>query len=99
MEKCSCSETKHTPRSKDEIDNINLRLRKICGQIKGIEQMVEDNKYCKDILIQVAAAKKALENVGFIILENHLKTCVSDDIKNDNFSSLEDALEIVKKLK
>ena len=98
MENCCCH-TKKDPRSEELIRNIKLRMNKISGQVNGINKMIDENRYCKDILIQIAAIESALKEVGYIILEDHLKTCVSDDIKANDYSSLEDALEIVKKLK
>lgn len=98
MENCCCH-TKKDPRSEELIKNIKLRMNKISGQVNGINKMIDENRYCKDILIQIAAIESALKEVGYIILEDHLKTCVSDDIKANDYSSLEDALEIVKKLK
>ncbi len=58
------------------------RLRKIEGQIRGILKMVEDDKPCEDILIQIGAAKSALHKTGQIILEGHLHHCVLDAIKD-----------------
>lgn len=52
------------------------RLRRIEGQIKGIQKMVEEDKFCGDILIQVSAARAALNSVGGIILENYMKGCL-----------------------
>lgn len=56
---------------------VITRLRRIEGQIKGIQKMVEDEKICGDILIQIAAARSALNNAGGIILENYMKGCLS----------------------
>ena len=64
-----------------------------------ISKMLDENRYCGYILIQVAAIENALKEVGYIILKDHMVTCVSDDIKNNDFSSLEEAIEITKKLK
>lgn len=58
-------------------DSVILRLKKVEGQIKGIQKMVEEGKYCGDILIQISAARSALNNVSGIILENYLKNCMS----------------------
>lgn len=52
------------------------RLRRIEGQIKGIQKMVEEDKFCGDILVQVSAARAALNSVGGIILENYMKGCL-----------------------
>lgn len=60
-------------------DSVILRLRKVEGQIKGIQKMVEEGKYCGDILIQISAARSALNNVSGIILENYLKNCLNQD--------------------
>lgn len=54
------------------------RLRRVEGQIKGIQKMVEEDKFCGDILIQIAAARAALNSAGGLILENYMKTCLKD---------------------
>ena len=55
-----------------------MRLARIEGQVRGIERMVDDDRYCIDILIQVGAVKTALERLGFEILEDHVSHCVHD---------------------
>jgi len=59
-------------------DIIN-RLRTIKGHIQGIEKMVEDDKECKDILVQITAIKSSMEKVGLLIIEDHAKTCLIKD--------------------
>lgn len=59
------------------------RLRRVEGQIKGIQKMVEEDKFCGDILIQVAAARAALNSVGGLILENYMKNCLQDYLKGE----------------
>ncbi len=59
---------------KDEIIN---RLRRVEGQIKGIQKMVDEGQFCGDILIQIAAARSALNNAGGLILENYIKNCLN----------------------
>ena len=99
MQNCPHCQNKHTPRSEQEIKSLKTKLNKISGQINGIIKMIEENRYCSEVLLQIAASKKALENVGFEVLNCHLKSCVSDDIKNNDYSSLEEAMELIKKLK
>ncbi|RMG18658.1 MAG: transcriptional regulator [Deltaproteobacteria bacterium] len=55
---------------------VEVRLKRIAGQVGGIQRMVEADRYCVDVLLQIAAARAALGKVGRILLESHLKTCV-----------------------
>ncbi|CUH95025.1 hypothetical protein P22_1094 [Propionispora sp. 2/2-37] len=63
--------------------NIKTRLRKISGQINGIEKMVDEKRYCVDVLQQVMAARSALNQVALIILESHTKSCVVTAIQEN----------------
>jgi CsoR family transcriptional regulator, copper-sensing transcriptional repressor len=58
-------------------DALTKRLHRIEGQVRGIERMVEDDRYCLDILTQVAAVKTALESLAFEVLDDHVKHCVA----------------------
>ncbi len=63
---------------------VLARLRRIEGQVRGIEKMVADDTYCIDVLTQVAAATKALQSVAVQLMEQHLRHCVSDAIQSDD---------------
>lgn len=76
----------------NKTDSIVKRLRRIEGQVKGIQRMVEEGKYCSDILIQIAAARAALNKVGGIILENHMKDCIKQYIKDENNEEILDEM-------
>lgn len=69
----------------NEQEKVNLckRLKRIGGQINGIEKMVNEGRYCIDILQQITAARSALSQVGLIILESHTKSCVVNAIQHD----------------
>ena len=86
------------PRDEKLARDLKTRLNRISGQINGVSKMIDENRYCSDVLIQIAAIESALKEVGYIVLKDHLLTCVSSDIKNDDFSSLEEAIEITKRL-
>jgi CsoR family transcriptional regulator, copper-sensing transcriptional repressor len=74
------------------------RLRRIEGQIKGIQKMVEEEKFCGDILIQVAAARSALNSAGGLILENYIKVCIESYIDNNkNNDDLDGLVDIMVK--
>ena len=68
------------------------RLRRVEGQIKGIQKMVDEEKFCGDILIQVAAARAALNSVGGLILENYMKNCLQDYIEGESEENALDKL-------
>ena len=62
----------------DVRDEVKKRLKRVAGQIAGIERMVDEDRYCVDVLLQVAAVRAALDGVGKVILRSHVETCVSD---------------------
>lgn len=94
----TCPNCKKNPRSDELIENLEVRLNKISGQLNGVKNMIKENRYCRDVLIQIAAIESALKEVGYILLDDHMTTCVVDDIKNNDLSSLKEAIEISKKL-
>lgn len=82
--------------SQNKKRDIEIRLRKIQGQVKGIENMIEREICCKDILVQVAAVRAALNKVGTIIIEEYAKKCFANNENNEvNKLELE---ELVKTL-
>ncbi len=78
---------------------LNDRLNRIIGQLGGIKNMINENRYCGDVLIQLSAAESALQNLGYMILKNHLETCVVESIKEGNSEILAEVIELMKKLK
>ena len=80
-EKCCCCHHKTKERSEKEYKDLIHRLNRIEGQIRGIKGMVEKDAYCPDILIQVAAANAALNSFNKVLLANHIRTCVAEDIR------------------
>lgn len=63
-----------------DMDNLHKRLKRVDGQIKAIDRMIEQDIPCEDIIIQINAAKTALHKIGQVVLEGHLKHCVKDGI-------------------
>ncbi len=66
----------------EDKDKILSRLKRIEGQLRGIQRMVKEDKYCVDILVQVSSVLGATQRVGFIILDDHIKGCVKNALKN-----------------
>jgi DNA-binding FrmR family transcriptional regulator len=65
-----------------EKDDLLRRLRKIEGQVRGIQRMIEEGRYCIDVLTQLAAARQGLNRVGMLILDRHIKGCVVNAIRS-----------------
>lgn len=96
---CAECHMKHTPRSKKQKKQLQNRLSRMVGQLNGISKMLEENRYCGDILIQVSAVESALQNFGYLILQDHLETCVVEEVQRGNEKIMEETIELVKKLK
>ncbi|QDV82156.1 metal-sensitive transcriptional regulator [Planctomycetes bacterium TBK1r] len=79
--------------SDDGKKKLNNRLRRVIGQVEAVGRMIEDEEYCVDILMQLSAATGALNKVGQIILEQHIRTCVSDAIKSEDAKDRDEKIE------
>jgi DNA-binding FrmR family transcriptional regulator len=93
---CCCHKTKE--RSEAEYKSLIHRLNRIEGQIRGIKRMVENDIYCTDILVQVAAANAALNGFSRELLSNHIRTCVADDIREGKDEKLDELVALLPKL-
>lgn len=93
---CCCHKTKE--RSQQEYKDLIHRLNRIEGQIRGIKGMVEKDAYCTDILIQVSAVNAALNSFNKVLLANHIKTCVTRDIKDGKEETVDELVETLQKL-
>ncbi|MCQ2437498.1 MAG: metal-sensing transcriptional repressor, partial [Clostridia bacterium] len=94
-----CTRYKHTPRDPEMIHNLENRLNRMVGQLNGIKRMIDENRYCGDILTQISAVESALRNVGYIIMEEHVNTCVREKVLQGDNEVLGETLELMKKLK
>ena len=94
-----CCHYKATPRDEKDLRQLQNRLKRMVGQLNGISRMLQDNRYCGDILVQVAAVESALQSFGYVVLQNHLETCVVEEIQKGNKQVLNEAVELIKKLK
>ncbi|MGM7700776.1 metal-sensing transcriptional repressor [Pseudalkalibacillus sp. Hm43] len=72
------------PRTEDEKIKVLNRLKRIEGQVRGLQKMVEDDRYCMDVLVQISAINSALKQVGFSLMERHANTCVKHSIESGN---------------
>ena len=91
-----CPKTKK--RSEKEHKDMLNRLSRVEGQIRGIKRMVEEDAYCTDILIQVSAANAALNSFNKVLLAEHLRTCVAEDIRQGKDETIEELVTTLQKL-
>ncbi|MEG1613587.1 MAG: metal-sensing transcriptional repressor [Clostridia bacterium] len=86
MKECFCSD-------------IDTRLASIEGHIRGVRQMVRDNKDCSDVVLQLSAVEAAVKKVSKIVLINHIEHCVREGVENGDMSVLDRLLEVLDKYK
>lgn len=98
MEKCKHCQHKTKERAENEYKSLINRLNRIEGQIRGIKRMIDEDAYCTDIITQVAAANAALNSFNKVLLANHIKTCVTEDIKEGKEETVDDLLKTLQKL-
>lgn len=91
---------KLTARSEGEKVKLIKRLNIIEGQVRGIKQMISDDRYCEDVITQMLAINKALESLENIILENHLNSCIKTKIEKGNTEEVsKEIMDLFKKLR
>lgn len=94
---CRCSQRKKE-RSPEEYRKLIHRLNRIEGQVRGIRAMVENGAYCPDILVQSAAVSAAMNAFNRELLANHIRTCVTEDIRGGQDEAVDELLDTMKKL-
>ena len=93
---CACRH-KDTPRDETFQKNLQKRLNRAIGQLGGVKSMIDDNRYCGDVLMQLAAAEKAVHRVSELVLENHLHTCVVEKVRGGDESVIDEAMDLIRK--
>lgn len=88
--------TKH--RDENEYKLLSNRLKRIEGQVRGVEKMIESDAYCVDVLTQVSAIQAALNAFNKELLGNHIKTCVADGIRDGNDEVINELVKAIQKL-
>lgn len=95
---CACARYKNTPRSDELQANLQKRLNRAIGQLNGIKAMIDENRYCGDILIQLSATESAIKSIERIVLENHLHTCIVEQVQAGNTEVIDEAIDLIKKV-
>lgn len=96
MENCCCK-TKTKVRTEEEKKKIVSRLNRIAGQIGGVKKMIEEDRYCDDVLIQLAAVDKSVKSLAAVILESHMHSCLIENIKEGNLAVVDEVVDLFKR--
>ena len=98
MEDKECCSHKTKVRDEKEYKDLINRLNRIEGQVRGVKNMVEKDVYCTDILVQVSAITAALNSFNKVLLANHVKTCVAENIREGNEEVVDELVSTLQKL-
>ena len=88
---------KKTYRTEEEKKIVNNRINRIEGQLRGVKKMINDDIYCRDVLIQLSAIENSIRSLSNHILENHLYTCVIKDLEKGNLEVIDEPINLFKK--
>lgn len=92
---CDCR-LKATPRSEELQADLQKRLNRAIGQLSGVKRMIDEDRYCGDVLTQLAAAESAVKRVSDLVLREHLETCVSDRIRKGDASAIDEVMDLLR---
>lgn len=95
---CGCRH-KDTERSLEFQEDLKKRLNRAIGQLNGVKNMIDDNRYCGDVLMQLAAAEAAVRRVSELVLHDHLETCVVEQVKAGNTDVLDEVMNLIRTFK
>ena len=98
MDEALCCTHRHKERDPAEQTDLIHRLNRIEGQIRGIRNMVEKNAYCPDILVQVSAVTAALNSFNKVLLANHIRSCVVQDLHNGREETVDELVAVLQRL-
>lgn len=88
---------KKTKRSDEDKNKLVTRINKLIGQMNGIKKMIEDDRYCDDILIQLSAIDKSIKSLANVILDTHMHTCLIENIENGNYEVINEIIDLFKR--
>ncbi len=91
-----CCERKKV-RTEEEKRMLTSRINRIAGQLNGVKKMVAEDRYCDDILIQLAAVEKAVKSLACVVFENHVHSCLVENIQSGNTEAVDEIVALFKR--
>lgn len=97
MDCCNKENNKIKIRTEDEKKAIITRINKITGQMNGIKEMILNDRYCDDVLIQLSAIDKSIKSLANLILDKHMHSCLIENIQNGNLEVIDEIVDLFKR--
>lgn len=95
---CMACSQKSRHREGKEYDDLIKRLNRIEGQVRGIRKMIEDDRYCVDVLVQSSAVESAIRAFNTALLKQHIRSCVVSDIKDGSDEAVDELCELLPRM-
>lgn len=95
--KCSCNRKKVRERTESEKNALICRINRLIGQLGGISKMISEDRYCGDVLVQLAAVCSSVKSLSSVILEEHLKECVTESVKRGETEAVDEVADLFRK--
>lgn len=92
-----CGALKHTPRSPELKASVTRRINRAVGQLNGVRAMVEEDRYCGDVLTQLAAVESAIKAISREVMRDHLETCVVERIQAGDTEVTDEVMDLFRK--
>ena len=97
MDCCNNNNNKIKVRTEEEKKEIITRINRITGQMNGIKEMISNDRYCDDVLIQLSAVDKSIKSLANLILDKHMHSCLIENIKNGNLEVIDEIVDLFKR--
>jgi DNA-binding FrmR family transcriptional regulator len=94
---CCEERMKSMPRSPELKRDVSSRINRVCGQLNGIKQMVNDDRYCGDVLTQLAAVESAVKAISREVMQDHLETCVVERVQSGDVDAVDEVMDLFRK--
>ena len=96
MDNCSCS-VKTKKRSEEEKKILITRMNRLIGQMNGVKKMIEEDRYCDDILIQLSAIDKSVKSIANLLLDKHMHSCLIENIQEGNLEVVDEIVDLFRR--
>lgn len=97
MEKTCCTCKRMKIRSEEEKKPLLVRMNRLIGQMNGVYRMIEENRYCDDILIQLSAIDKSIKSLANVLLDQHMHSCLIEDIQKGKNESIDEIIDLFRR--